>query len=89
LGNLPLQQKFSALILCAGSLMFTAFAAYRYQRIMANAEVVGNQANCGDCGTYGKFTVLSHLGEHGAHVHCKRCGHTWKILSSEDEVLPD
>jgi membrane-bound ClpP family serine protease len=89
LSKLPVSQKFSALILCAVSLMFTAYAVYRYQRIMANAEVVGNQANCGSCGSYGKFQVVSQLGDHGANVHCKKCGHDWKILSSEDEVLPD
>jgi hypothetical protein len=82
----PLPQKFSALLICALSLMFVAVAIFRYQRIMANAEVVGNQANCGNCGVYGKFSVVGTLGEHGARVHCKRCDHEWKILSSEDEV---
>jgi hypothetical protein len=90
LDNKPLPQKLSALLICAISLMFTALAVFRYQRIMANAEVVGNQANCPGCGVYGKFQVVAHAGLHGAQVHCKKCGHEWKILSSTDEVdLPD
>jgi hypothetical protein len=88
LSPLPFAQKFSALLICAFSLLFTAFALWRYQRIMANAEVVGNQANCSNCGAYGKLSVVHSLGQHGAQVHCKKCGHAWKILSSEDEVLP-
>jgi hypothetical protein len=89
LGPLPIAQKFSALLMCALGLLFTAFALFRYQRIMANAEAVGNQANCSNCGVYGKFSVVSTLGQHGAQVHCKKCAHTWKILSSTDEVLPN
>lgn len=89
LSPLPFAQKFSALLICALSLLFTAFAAFRYQRIMANAEVVGNQANCTNCSTYGKLSVVHALGQHGAQVNCKKCGHAWKILSSKDEVLPD
>jgi hypothetical protein len=86
----PLPQKISALLICAVCLMFVALAVFRYQRIMANAEVVGNQANCEGCGTYAKFQVVAALGEHGARVHCKKCAHEWKILSSIDEVdLPE
>lgn len=57
------------------------FALRRYLYLLNHAEYVANQADCGACGTYGRFELV---GEHAAdastlQVRCRHCGHAWRI----------
>lgn len=48
----------------------------RFQRIMVEAERIGEQATCTACGTYGRFTIV------GApfRVRCRKCGNEWPLV---------
>ena len=41
----------------------------RYQRILSEAEHLGEQATCGACGAYARFRLIS-----TSDVRCRRCG---------------
>lgn len=52
----------------------------RYLYLMLRAEGVANQANCSDCGTYGRFKVVGQHGNPSAtEVCCNQCAHQWTI----------
>ncbi|MCC6377804.1 MAG: hypothetical protein IT519_03215 [Burkholderiales bacterium] len=55
-----------------------AWALRRYFTVLMRAELIANQAVCGECQTYGRFEV-----EHGEHqamqVCCRGCGHRWRV----------
>lgn len=64
-----------------GSFVFLAgvigvYGYLRYQRIMGEAERIGNQATCTACGTYGRFAVV------GAsfRVRCRKCSNEWRLV---------
>lgn len=57
------------------------WALRRYLFLLMHAEEVANQAQCAQCGTYGRLEPL-HAGTDGAAgtpVRCRRCGHVWTI----------
>jgi hypothetical protein len=67
-------------VLAYGSFVFLAgvvgiYGYLRYQRIMSEAERLGDQATCSGCGTYGRFTIV------GAPftVRCRKCGNEWPL----------
>lgn len=52
----------------------------RYLYLLMHAEEVANQANCPDCGTYGRFTVLAEDPKNGrTGVCCRGCQSQWHI----------
>ncbi len=56
------------------------WAIRRYLFLVMRAEVIANQANCPDCGEYGRFGVVcraSHPAE--AEACCRKCAHKWII----------
>ncbi len=56
------------------------WALRRYLFLTMRAEVVANQANCPDCGEYGRFRVVGRnpsLGE--TEVCCRKCSQRWVI----------
>jgi hypothetical protein len=59
------------------------WALRRYLFLLTRAEHVANQANCGQCGTYGLLQATSATPEQTANqqqpVRCKKCGHAWNI----------
>lgn len=59
-----------------------AWALRRYLFLLTRAEIVANQAQCQDCGEYGRFKVVSsRTGGDEAEVCCRRCQHRWVITS--------
>jgi hypothetical protein len=56
--------------------MVAIYGFVRYQRIMVEADRIGEQATCAACGTYGRFTVV------GApfKVRCRKCGNEWALV---------
>jgi len=66
-------------VVCAG---VGLWALRRYLYLLMRAEVVANQAVCGACGEYGRFTVVSEDRAHEAtEVCCRKCAHNWVINS--------
>ena len=55
------------------------WALRRYLFLMMRAEVVANQANCPNCGEYGRFGVVARNGGAEAEACCRKCVHKWVI----------
>ena len=68
-------------VLCAG---IGLWALRRYLRLLTRAEAFANQANCEQCGEYGRFQVVAHSdAERATEVACQRCTHRWTISDLE------
>lgn len=67
-------------ILCAA---IGLWSLRRYLFLLMHAEVVANQANCPQCGEYGRFEVTAE-NRHQllTHVRCRQCSHIWSIDES-------
>jgi predicted Zn finger-like uncharacterized protein len=71
LGNL------AAILLCTG---LGAWAVRRYIQLLTNAEATANQADCPQCGTYARFTLVQATEDGGeAVVRCRQCEKVWTI----------
>ena len=61
------------------------FAWRRFHQLLARAEYLAEQANCGNCHVYGKFALASSREMPDApagcslDVRCRACGHEWTI----------
>ena len=49
----------------------------RYQKILAEAERLGEHATCGGCGAYARFGLIS-----SSHVRCRKCGNEWCLIDA-------
>jgi hypothetical protein len=82
------------LLALVGGLLGTAIVVYgvwRYMRIIAFAEALGDHATCAQCQTYASFSVLD-SGPRGSEiaetdepgslwlkVKCRKCGNEWTL----------
>jgi hypothetical protein len=56
------------------------WALRRYLFLLMRAEEVANQANCADCGTYGRFRIVGENQQsQETLVCCLKCQHNWTI----------
>ena len=62
-------------VVIAASAALGIFGLVRYQRILSEAEALGELATCRECGAYARFAL-----EGGTHAHCRRCGHRWQLI---------
>lgn len=68
-------------VLCAA---IGAWAVRRYVFLMMRAEQTANQANCPECGAYGRFTLIGQrLPLREVDVRCQRCARDWVISGEE------
>jgi hypothetical protein len=71
----------SAVRLLAYVLVVAAAAAIgiyglvRYQKILSEAERLGEHATCGACGAYARFRLIS-----ATEVRCRKCSHEWRLI---------
>jgi hypothetical protein len=64
-------------LVCAG---IGLWALRRYLYLLMRAEETANQANCPDCGEYGRFRVVGHRPrDQQLDVRCRRCSRDWII----------
>ena len=57
-----------------------AWAMRRYSFLMMRAEDTANQANCPDCGDYGRFKIVRARGaQQDLDVRCGKCSREWVI----------
>jgi hypothetical protein len=69
----------ATVLLCAG---VGLWALRRYFYLLGHAESVANQADCPQCGTYGRMELLqADASGDEVQVRCRKCGHGWHISS--------
>jgi hypothetical protein len=61
--------------LVAVALVICVYGMFRYQRILWEAERVGERATCSACDTYGRFKLIS-----ASTARCRKCSHEWRLL---------
>ena len=47
----------------------------RYQKILTEAEQLGEHATCGGCGAYARFRLISQ-----SQVRCRKCDNEWRLI---------
>ena len=53
------------------------YGMVRYQKILTEAELIGEHATCGACGAYARFKLIS-----SAHVRCRKCSNEWRLIDT-------
>ena len=53
------------------------YGMLRYQKILVEAERLGEHATCGTCGAYARFRLIS-----ASEVRCRKCGNEWCLIES-------
>src|SRR5258706_10627432 len=51
------------------------YGLVRYQKILVEAEQLGEHATCGTCGAYARFSLIS-----SSQVRCRKCSHEWCLI---------
>jgi hypothetical protein len=64
--------------LVAASAAIGIYGIGRYQKILTEAEQLGERATCADCGAYARFRLIS-----PSEVRCRKCDHEWRFISLE------
>ena len=57
------------------ALAITVYGLFRYQRILGEAERIGERATCPACGAYGRFKLFS-----ASSARCRKCSHEWRLI---------
>jgi hypothetical protein len=52
------------------------YGLVRYQKILTEAEQLGERATCGACGAYARFRLIS-----PSQVRCRKCDHEWCLIT--------
>ena len=60
-------------VLAAGAIGIYGFL--RYQKILVEAESIGEHATCGACGAYARFRLIT-----ASQVRCRKCDHEWCLI---------
>jgi hypothetical protein len=70
-----------AIVLCTA---IGIWALRRYLRLLSAAEAIANQADCPQCETYGRFTLVNEDRRSGeVEVRCRKCERQWRIVPPE------
>jgi hypothetical protein len=62
-------------LLIAAATLVGVYGMVRYQKILLQAERVGEQATCTKCDTYGRFSIFA-----DCMARCRKCGHEWRLI---------
>ena len=54
------------------------YSMVRYQKILSEAERLGEHATCGACGAYARFKLIS-----PAYVRCRKCDNEWRLIDTD------
>ena len=66
-----------AIVACAG---IGLWSLRRYLYLLNHAEYVANQAECPDCGSYGRLELVGDVHADGpVPVRCRKCTRQWSI----------
>jgi hypothetical protein len=62
-------------IVIAAAAAIAIYSLVRYQKILAEAELLGEHATCGNCGAYARFRLIS-----PSQVRCRKCDNEWCLI---------
>jgi hypothetical protein len=62
-------------LLIAAAAAIGVYGFVRYQKILLEAENLGEHATCGACGAYARFQLIS-----PSQVRCRKCEHEWCLI---------
>ena len=51
------------------------YGMWRYQKILVQADSIGEHATCPACGTYARFKVVA-----DCVAHCRKCDREWRLI---------
>jgi hypothetical protein len=54
------------------------YGMIRYQKILAEAERLGEHATCRACGAYARFKLIS-----PSQVRCRKCDNEWRLIDTD------
>ena len=72
-GSLPRLLVYVLVVLAATALAI--YGIFRYQRILTEAERIGERATCPGCGVYARFKLFS-----ASSARCRKCSHEWRLI---------
>ena len=72
-GSLPRLLGYVALVLAA--VLLGIYGFIRYQKILIEAERIGQRATCPGCGVYARFKLVS-----AALARCRKCSREWRLI---------
>ena len=49
--------------------------SFRYQKILGEAERIGERATCPQCGVYARFKLVS-----ARSARCRKCSNEWRLI---------
>ena len=64
-------------VIIAAAAAIGAYGLLRYQKILGQAESLGEHATCGACGAYGRFRLIS-----SSEVRCRKCQNEWRLIDA-------
>ena len=64
-------------IVVTASVAIGLYGMSRYQKILGEAEALGEHATCGGCGAYARFRLISQT-----EVRCRKCNHEWQLIDA-------
>ena len=59
----------------AAAAAICVYGLVRYQKILTEAELLGEHATCGACGAYARFRLIS-----PSQVRCRKCNNEWCLI---------
>ena len=72
-GSFPRLLFYVAIVTAAAAIGM--YGLVRYQKILVEAEHLGEHATCGGCGAYARFRLISQ-----SDVRCRKCDHEWRLI---------
>lgn len=66
---------YGVIIAAAAAVGFYGFR--RYQKILGEAERLGEHATCSACGAYARFRLIS-----PSEVRCRKCQNEWRLIDT-------
>ena len=63
-----------ALVILLASVI-AVYGIWRYQKLLVQADRIGEQATCPGCGTYARFKVVA-----DCIAHCRKCDREWRLI---------
>ena len=61
-----------------GAAVTGIYGMVRYQKILVEAERIGEHATCEACGAYARFKLIS-----ASDGRCRKCNHQWRVIVPE------
>lgn len=75
-GSIARLLAYVTLVAAAGAIGI--YGLVRYQKILGEAEQLGEHATCGGCGAYARFRLIS-----PSQVRCRKCANEWRLIDGD------